>query len=279
MTMRATHRPRGMTLLEIMVVTAVGVVVATAASVSVADQVKRARALDAAKSALHPHMVARDRAVARRSCVETVLIPPRGVAFARPNDGLSGSSCPPATPCVPFPDDAQRDTPRVAVVEWDTCEAGAFMTGVTFYDLDGDITVTPYDSPDGRAVFGPDGGLTALRPRAAAKGVIIPCQPAPTSGAVAVAAAPPAASTLPCTPPGPPVPPPDIHFSATTYFGDAEQYRIGARGGSGQQRSIPADPCLRDPALCASSAPPPGDEWEGCWGDCGDGAGAVGPDN
>ena len=228
-----------MTLLEVTVATAMGVTVAAAATVSIADQVKRARAVDAAKAALHPHMVARDRALALRSCVETVLVPPRGVSFTPPSDGLSGGGvCPPPTPCAAFPSEAQRSTPRVAVVEWTSCEDNAFMNAVSFFDLDGDVTVTPYDSEDERAVFGPDGGLSHARPRRVLSSIVIPCLPRPQIGAGASGGA---VSTSPsgstCRPPPPPAFPPDISFTATTYFGAAEAYRIAARAGASQSSS------------------------------------------
>jgi hypothetical protein len=229
-----------MTLLEVTVATAMGVTVAAAATVSIADQVKRARAVDAAKAALQPHTVARDRALALRSCVETVGVPPLGASFTPPSDGISdGGTCTSSTPCVTFPSDAQRNTPRVAVIEWSSCEDDAFMSAVTFFDLDGDITVTPYDSEDGRAVFGPEGGLTTERPRGSVATIVTPCGPPPQfGGGVALADAgrgDPGATS--CKPPSPPGAPPDISFTATTYFGAAEAYRIAARAGATQGSS------------------------------------------
>jgi hypothetical protein len=227
-----------MTLLEVTVATVMGVTVAAAATVSIADQVRRARAVDAAKAALHPHTVARDRALALRSCVETVLVPPLGATFTPPSDGLSdGEVCPPPTPCAAFPSEAQRSTPRVAVVEWTSCEDDAFMTAVSFFDLDGDITVTPYDSEDERAVFGPDGGLTDARPRRVSTIIVTPCFPLPGFDRGVPPRPDGGAGTGSCRPPKPPVAAPDISFTATTYFGAAEAYRIAARAGASQASS------------------------------------------
>lgn len=214
---------RAMTLIEVMTVAAVGAVIAAATTVNVVEQVRRVRATDASKQALHPHLVGRDRAVAARTCTETMLVPPIGQPFTPPVE-----NGPPQ-----FPAAAQRNVSRVAVIEWSACGDTALISRVEFFDLDGDITFTPYDSADGRAVFGPDGGLTTQRPPAAAGGGV--CLPGGGGGGGDGSPKPPGGGGGGvCMPPGPPAPPPDILFAATTYFGAAENYRISARAGASQ---------------------------------------------
>jgi len=226
-----------MTLIEVMAVVAVGAVIAAATTVNVVEQVRRVRAVDASRQALHPHLVARDRAAAARTCSETMLVPPIGQPFTPPVE-----NGPPR-----FPAAAQTRIPRIAIIEWSACDDTALISRVEFFDLDGDITFAPYNSADGRAVFGPDGGLTSARPPAAAGGGV--CLPGGGGGGGGGAPKPPAggggggAPKPPaggggggavCLPPAPPAPPPDILFSATTYFGGVENYRISARAGTSQ---------------------------------------------
>jgi prepilin-type N-terminal cleavage/methylation domain-containing protein len=231
------RRRRGMTLLEIMVVGAIGATVAAATTVNIVEQIRRTKATDAARGAIHPHTIARDRAVAARLCTETIMVPALGQPFTPPPE-----SGPPQ-----FPANAQRGVPRIAVMEWSSCSAKAVITRVDFFDLDGDITLAPYDSIDGRAVFGFTGGLTKERPGPEVAFIAPPqnipsCQPPPPAPPPGSGIAegegegepdPKGEST--CKPP-PPVadtgPPPDITFAATTYFGVAENYRIYARVGA-----------------------------------------------
>jgi hypothetical protein len=218
-----------MTLLEIMVVGAIGATVAAATTVNIVEQVRRTKATDAARGAIHPHTIARDRAVAARLCTETIMVPPLGQPFAPPVE-----NGPPQ-----FPAAAQRSVPRIAVIEWNRCNELAAIVRVDFFDLDGDITLAPYNSLDGRAVFGPDGGLTSDRPGTGASITLPNCHPPPPPGPGNPAAEGEGEGGgkggETCEPP-PPVasagPPPDILFSATTYFGAAENYRIYARVGA-----------------------------------------------
>lgn len=224
------RRHRAMTLIEVMLVGAIGATVAAATAVNIVEQVRRTRATDAARGAIHPHTIARDRAVAARLCTETIMVPPVGQPFTPPLE--SGSA--------QFPAAAQRSVPRIAVIEWSRCDELAAIVRVDFFELDGDITLAPYDSDDGRAVFGPDGGLTSDRPGTAASITPTNCQPPPPPPGPGDPAAEGEGEGAPkggdtCEPP-PPVantgPPPDILFSATTYFGQAEDFRIYARVGA-----------------------------------------------
>ncbi len=221
-------RVRGMTLLEIMVTMSAVAVIATAGATSLVEQVKRVRATDAANAALYPHTVARDRAVARRSCTETVLVPALPDAFI--------------TDIAAFPAGAQRSVPRIAVLEWDGCDETANLVNVKFFDLDGDITLQPYSSDDGRAVFGIRGGLTAERP-GATSGFIDPdgkdipqCSAGgskPSGGGISEGEGEGEGPPPACAPPGPlSETPVDITFAATTYFGANVPYTIFARAGA-----------------------------------------------
>ena len=232
-----------MTLLEVMVVGAIGATVAAATTVNIVEQVRRVKAVDAARGALHPHTVARDRAVASRLCTETIMVPSIGQPFMPPAEN----------PPERFPADAQRASPRLAVLEWSDCTGSASLLRVDFFDLEGDITLAPYNSIDGRAVFGPDGGLTDERPGAAGSSftalarVVCRTPPIPEVLLEGIAegegegaegegeggrgrgaedsceAEPPVAEQAP---------PEDVDFSATTYFGTNENYRIYARVGA-----------------------------------------------
>lgn len=228
------RRVRGMSLLEIMVVTAAVAGMAAMAGTSVADQVRRARAVEAAKNTLHPHTIARDRAVAARTCTETVVVPKLGDAFSPPPG---------------FPASAQQAAPRVAVIEWSACDVSATVVRVDFFDLDGDVTIAPYNSIDGRVVFSADGGLTSDRPVTGASGVSAArCGtsgrggPRGTfgtddgDGAERRGDGSSGSSSQTCSPP-PPLPPPpaDVDFSATTFFGECVDYRISGRVGATEQ--------------------------------------------
>lgn len=226
------RRVRGMSLVEIMVVTAAVAAMAAMAGSSVADQVQRTRAVEAAKNTLHPHTIARDRAVAARTCTETVVVPKLGDAFSPPPG---------------FPDSAQQAAPRVAVIEWSACDVSATVVRVDFFDLDGDVTIAPYSSIDGRVVFSADGGLTSDRPVTGASGVALRICGTGSgnngkgsetfgtddSGDFNGGSG---SSSQTCKPP-PPLPPPpaDVDFTATTFFGESVDYRIYARVGATEQ--------------------------------------------
>lgn len=230
------RRVRGMSLLEIMVVSAAVAGMAAMAGTSVADQVRRTRAVEAAKNTLHPHTIARDRAVAARTCTETVVVPKLGDAFAPPPG---------------FPASAQQAAPRVAVIEWSACDLSATVVRVDFFDLDGDVTIAPYNTIDGRVVFSADGGLTSDRPATGASGVALPvCGTGSgnngkgretfgtddSGGFNRGSGSSSGSSSQTCRPP-PPLPPPpaDVDFSATTFFGENVDYRIYARVGATEQ--------------------------------------------
>ncbi len=220
--MRVQKRPlRGMTLLEIMVVTAAVAGMAAMAGTSVADQVRRVRSVEAAKNTLHPHTVTRDRAVGARTCTETLIVPRIGDLFVPP---------------AGFPVGSQRENPRVAAVEWSACGETAVIVRVDFFDLDGDVTIAPYNTVDGRLVFSPEGALTNDRP-GTFTGIVLP----PTCGTGSGKGTGTGTGTKPgpgdvCVPP-PPLPPPpaDVLFTATTFFGEAVDYRIYARVGATEQ--------------------------------------------
>ena len=217
------RRVRGMSLLEIMVVTAVVAGMAAMAGTSVADQVRQARAVEAAKNTLHPHAVARDRAVAARACTETVIVPKLGDTFSPPTG---------------FPASAQQATPRIAVIEWSECGPNATVVRVDFFDLDGDVSITPYNSEDARVVFSPDGGLTSDRPATVSSGVAARCSSSGRSsgGSTSETSRRSSGSSSTCSPPPPmPVPPTDVVFTATTFDGKAIDYRIYARVGATEQ--------------------------------------------
>jgi prepilin-type N-terminal cleavage/methylation domain-containing protein len=232
--MRVQKQPlRGMTLLEIMVVTAAVAGMAAMAGTSVADQVRRVRAVEAAKNTLHPHTVTRDRAVGARTCTETLIVPRIGDLFTSP---------------VGFPAASQREYPRVAVIEWTACGEAAVIARVDFIDLDGDVTIAPYNTVDGRVVFSPDGGLTNVRPGNLGGTIILPedpCRPSGGGGGGAVASEGEGegegggrggGAGGVCLPPPPPPPPPsDVEFTATTFFGEAVDYVIYARVGATEQ--------------------------------------------
>jgi hypothetical protein len=214
-----------MSLLEIMVVSAAVAGMAAMAGTSVADQVRRTRAVEAAKNTLQPHSIARDRAVAARTCTETVIVPRLGDAFSPP---------------AGFPASAQQAEPRVAVIEWSDCGEGATIVRVDFFNLDGDVTIAPYSSADARVVFSADGGLTNDRP-GTVSGVVLP----PTCGTnggetrgdtIDDGRRGSGGSGETCRPP-PPLPPPpaDVLFTATTFFGESVDYRIYARVGATEQ--------------------------------------------
>lgn len=213
---------RGMTLLEIMVVTAAVAGMAAMAGTSVADQVRRVRSMEAAKNTLHPHTVTRDRAVGARTCTETLIVPRIGDLFVPP---------------LGFPVGSQRENPRVAAVEWSACGETAVIVHVDFFDLDGDVTIAPYNTLDGRLIFSPDGGLTNDRPGNVG-GVIIqpPVCGAGGGGGLSGHGGGGGGGGGVCLPPPPPPPPPsDVDFTATTFFGEAVDYRIYARVGATEQ--------------------------------------------
>jgi type II secretory pathway pseudopilin PulG len=232
---------RGITLLEVMVVTAASVAVATAAGVSVADQVRRARATEGVRNVYHPHVVARDSAVGARTCTETLVIPPLGAGAPVLPDGVTAAQVP------------QNNGTRIAVIEWSDCGDTATVSRVSLFDIDGDITLSPYSSTDGRVVFSPQGGLTNERPGTIGRhppstatpggGVIVgdfsKCTPGGggdgNSGvAMEGEGEDPRGSPL-CSPPGPlgeEGPPPDVSFAATAFFGKHVDYRIYARVGA-----------------------------------------------
>ena len=217
------RRVRGMSLLEIMVVSAAVAGMAAMAGTSVADQVRRTRAVEAAKNTLHPHTIARDRAVAARTCTETVVVPKLGDVFSPPPG---------------FPVDAQQAAPRVAVIEWSACDVSATVVRVDFFDLDGDVTIAPYNSIDARVVFSPDGGLTSDRPATVPSGVAARCGSSGGSkgGSTSETSRTSSGSSSSCSPPPPmPVPPTDVVFTATTFDGKAIDYRIYARVGATEQ--------------------------------------------
>jgi prepilin-type N-terminal cleavage/methylation domain-containing protein len=220
---------RGMTLLELMVTMSAVAVVATAGAASLAEQVKRARATDAANSALYPHTVSRDRSVAARTCTETVLVP------ALPDFFFTDIS--------DFPPNSQRAVPRVAVIEWSDCELTATIARIQFFDLDGDITLQPYDSDDGRLVFGIRGGLTAERPGASSGAILRRGAPCGAAGGGSVAEGEgeegegedgrEGESEESCEAPLAFIPVvADVNFEATTFFGRSVHYTVFARAGA-----------------------------------------------
>ncbi len=206
---------RGMTLLEVAVVTTMGVALAAAGGSTLAETARRSRATDAAANTLLPHTIARDRAVAARTCVEPVLVP-----------SLTSTVAIPANLPLQI-QNGRGATPRVAVIEWSACGVAATATRIDFYELDGQVEFTRY-SGDGRLVFSPDGSITADRPASAGTGVTFRC--GSTKGRVPGA---PVGPPPVCRPPPPPSQPPaDVTFAATTYFGAARTYRVYARIGA-----------------------------------------------
>jgi len=226
--MTRRSRPlRGMTLLEVSVVTAMGIALAAAGGSTLAEQARRARATDAANNSMLPHTVSRDRAVAARTCVESVLVPSLSQTMTMnadlPAAVLAG----------------RRTNPRIAVIQWSDCGPDATVGSVDFYDLDGQVAFTAY-SGDGRLVFGIDGGLTEDRPGIPpAGGTVTVCGKGGSGTGKSGGSAPPKAPDGSgggggtCKPPGPAKQPsPDVTFAATTYFGDARTYKVYARLGS-----------------------------------------------
>lgn len=223
--MTRRSRPlRGMTLLEVSIVTAVGLAVAAAGGSTLAETARRSRATDAANNTLLPHTVSRDRAVAARTCTETVLVPALSQTLAMNTD----------LPAVVL--SARQEKPRIASIQWSACGPDAVVTKVDFYDLDGQIDFTPYSSDDGRLVFGIDGGLTAERPGMPPASGVTVCSAGKASddgsaggggkgdgdGGGAV-----------CKPPAPQKQPSaDVTFAATTYFGVARSYTVYSRLGA-----------------------------------------------
>jgi type II secretory pathway pseudopilin PulG len=216
--MHRTGRLRGISLLEVMMVSAVAVGLAAAGGSTLVEQARRSRAVEAANNALLPHTVARDRAVSARTCTETVLVPPLPEAF---------------TPAADLPavlTGAQKPTPQIAMITWSACTATAVPANVEFFDLGGPVSFTHYSTTDERLVFDKDGALTATRPGKPDGGIVV-CGAAgggfrrPGGGG--------GDGTDECKiqpPPGPP--PDDVTFEATTYFGDAYSFKVYARLGS-----------------------------------------------
>lgn len=219
------HRPvrlRGISLLEVMMVSAIALTIAAVGGSTLVEQARRARSVEAANNALLPHTVARDRAVSARTCTETVLVPPLPEAFTPDAD----------LPAVVT--SSQKATPQVAMITWDSCAASAVAANVEFFDLGGPVSFTNYSTTDARLVFDQDGALTATRPGKPDSGVSI-CgaggggvKPGKGGGGGAGGGADPSCQIRP--PPGPP--PPDATFAATTYFGDGYPFKVYARLGS-----------------------------------------------
>lgn len=211
---------RAMTLVEVMVVGAIAASLAAAGGSTLVEQVRRSRAVEGARNALLPHAVARDRAVAARTCVESVLLPPTSQAFFVLNSDLPAEVL-----------SGQTDKARVAVVQWSRCDAEATVVKVDFYDLEGQVEFDAYSSADGRMVFGIDGGLTMDRP-AAASGASLPprCVP-PKQGSSRSGGGPgPAPVCMPAARMG--LPAPDVSFSARTYFGEVHGFKTFSRIGT-----------------------------------------------
>ncbi|MBM4280717.1 MAG: hypothetical protein FJ137_08135 [Deltaproteobacteria bacterium] len=214
---------RAVSLVEVLVVTAmVGVVSAAGLSV-LSEQVRRRRATDAAAHALQPHQVARDRAVGARTCSETFLVPPAGRPLALP------AGVPPIV---------QRKNPMVAVVQWAKCGFSNSVIRVDLFELEGDIQLSTYqNATSGRLVFAEDGSITTQLPdldRAPTNGGV--CLPGGAGSSITSTtgdSGSASGSGGSCTPPLPPsAPAPDVTFSATTYFGEVRGFRVYSRVGS-----------------------------------------------
>jgi hypothetical protein len=212
-----------------MVVTAmIGVVSAAGVSV-LSEQARRRRAIDAARHALQPHHVARDRAVGARTCSETFLVPPIGGPLTLPTG---------------VPPIEQRKNPMVAVVQWAKCGFDNRVSRVDLFELEGDITWSDYNgATSGRLVFAEDGAITSTLPSTG---------PPPSSGTVCLSGSgrtSPVSPTGPspgglsgsasggrgesCVPPDPPpAPAPDVTFTATTFFGETHTFRVYSRVGA-----------------------------------------------
>ena len=214
---------RGVTLVEIMAVVAVAGTVAAFGTGALVEQVRRNKAINASNNALFPHTIARDRAVAARNCVETILVPPIGSAFAPP-----GTIPAPAVP-------AQARFPQVAVIQYDGCGDPVNVVRIDLYPLEGEVTFTAYDSPDARLVYGPDGGLTSDRPGVAA-GVAV-CGAGAGGDGITGGGGRPGDGTGTCLPPpSAPPPPDDVNFAAHPYFAANGDYRVYARVGGTEHR-------------------------------------------
>lgn len=233
--MRRRRPVRGMTLIEVSIVAAIGLALTAAGGATLVGQARRSRAIEGANNALLPHGVARDRAVAARSCVESVLLPPLRQA------GVTLSADLP-----PEVRSGRREHPRVAIIQWTACDETATVTKVDFYDLEGEISFSGYSSTDGRMVFSPTGALTDERPGSApvGGGSLETCPiPGATGGRTGTGS-----RSTPddgaggggrggdggtCKPP-PRIKPPvdDITFTATTFDGQVRSFRTWSRLGA-----------------------------------------------
>ncbi len=212
-----------------MVVTAMIGVVAAAAGNSISNQARRQRAVDAARHALQPHLIARDRAVGARTCSETLLIPALGRG---------------AMPTLPLgvPPIAQRKNPMVAVVQWARCGFSNSVVRVDLVELEGEVDFSIYNgATDGRLVFAEDGAITSVLPTTAgAPPSGATCSPRSSDGSdpnrgVSDPARPPPGGRCEAPPPPPP-PPPDVTFTVTTFFGETHDYHVFARVGATEAR-------------------------------------------
>jgi hypothetical protein len=223
---------RGATLIEVVVVTAMVGVVVAAGMGAISDQARRQRATDAARHALQPHQIARDRAVGARTCSETFLFPALGRG--------SPPSLPTGVPAI-----AQRKNPMIAVVQWAKCGFDNSVVRVDLVELEGDVTFSTYVGANGgRLVFAEDGAITSLLPStSAAPSATLVCltgRPDVGTGTGGLTGGSSGGSTSghggtggTCTAPPPPPPPPsDVTFTVTTFFGTTENYRVFARVGA-----------------------------------------------
>ena len=225
---------RGATLIEVVVVTAMVGVVAAAALGGLNEQARRQRSIDAARHALQPHQIARDRAVGARTCTETFLIPAKSTLPV---------SAPASAPTLPagVPPITQRKNPMIAVVQWAKCGFDNSVVRVDLFELEGEVAFSTYvGATDGRLVFAEDGAVTSQLPSTS--------PPPPTSsvcltghGDFGTGGTTSGGSTSgghgssggTCTAPPPPAAPPsDVTFTATTFFGESHGYHVYARVGA-----------------------------------------------